>query len=42
MERVYSPYRSWYLFIEFNLPIDVLFAALGFQDPFGLLSEEVF
>lgn len=37
-----SPYRGWYLFIEFSLPKDPLFVALGFQNPSGLLSEEIF
>ena len=42
MERVYSPYWGWYLFIEFSLPIDAFFAVLGFQESLGLLSEEIF
>lgn len=42
MEKVYTPYWVWYLFIKFSLPKDVLFAALGFQNPFGLLSKEIF
>lgn len=41
MGRVFSLYRGWYLFIKLSLPKDVPFAALGFQDSFGLLSEEV-
>lgn len=41
MGRVYIPYRGL-VFIKPSLLKDVLLAALGFQDPFGLLSEEVF
>lgn len=42
MRRVYSPYRGWYLFIEFSQPKDVVFATLGFQEPCGSLGEEIF